>query len=227
MTNLTYKMNAVPERIDQAKLDRLAKLETATIGHFYHFGFADPAIQSVLPGKIVAATVTTLAIPGLDSTLLHHCLAEVGEGYFMAVDRLGDSKYACWGGGVTRMAALKGLAGACVDGPHTDTAEIEEQGFAMWSRGASPVTTRLYDTGGGFNVPVSIGGAAVLPGYAVLADPSGVLFIAPEDLDAVIEQGEAKTEAGRKNEAKITAGTYLGEMSGATRMVRAKTEGQA
>ena len=225
MTNLTYKMNPMPEPIPQAKLDRLAKLETATIGHFYHFGFADPAIQPVLPGKVVAATVATLAIPGLDSALLHHCLSQVGPGYFLAVDRLGDTKYACWGGGVTRMAAMMGLAGGCVDGPHTDTAEIEEQGFPMWSRGASPVTTRLYDTGGGFNVPVSIGGAAVLPGYAVLADPSGVLFIAPEDLDAVLEEGETKTERGRVSEARITEGTHLGEMSGATAMVRAKTGG--
>lgn len=223
MNKLVYKINPMPALLPQDKLDRLAKLETATIGHFYHFGFAAPAIQPVLPGKVVAATVATLAIPGLDSTLLHHCLSEVGPGYFIAVDRLGDRKYACWGGGVTRMASLVGLSGACVDGPHTDTAEIEEQDFAMWSRGPSPVTTRLYDTGGGFNVPVSIAGAAVLPGYAVLADDSGVLFIAPEDLDEVLALGEEKTEKGRIGEAKITAGTHLGEMSGASAMVINKT----
>ncbi len=222
MSRLVYKMNRMPDPIPQAKLDRLAKLETATIGHFYHYGFVDPAIQPVLPGQVVAATVATLAIPGLDSTLLHHCLSQVGPGYFMAVDRLGDRKYACWGGGVTRMAALMKLDGACVDGPHTDTAEVTEQGFAIWSRGPSPVTTRLYDTGGGFNVPVSIGGAAVLPGYAVLADDSGVLFIAPEDLDEVIELAEDKTEKGRIGEARISQGTHLGEMSGASAMVRAK-----
>jgi len=223
MSNLVYKLNPMPAKLPQDKLDRLAKLETATVGHFYHYGFTAPAIRPVLPGKVVAATVATLAIPGLDSTLLHHCLSEVSPGYFLAVDRLGDTKYACWGGGVTRMASLMGLSGACVDGPHTDTAEVIEQDFAMWSRGASPVTTRLYDTGGGFNVPVSIGGAAVLPGYAVLADDSGVLFIAPEDLDDVLTVAEEKTQRGRIGEAKITAGTHLGEMSGASAMVRART----
>jgi regulator of RNase E activity RraA len=223
MNNLVYKINPMPAKLPQDKLDRLAKLETATIGHFYHYGFTTPMIRPVLPGKVVAATVATLAIPGLDSTLLHHCLSKVGPGYFMAVDRLGDTKYACWGGGVTRMASLVGLSGACVDGPHTDTAEVAEQDFAMWSRGPSPVTTRLYDTGGGFNVPVSIGGAAVLPGYAVLADDSGVLFIAPEDLNDVLAVAEEKTERGRISEAKITAGTHLGEMSGASAMVRART----
>lgn len=225
MSNLIYKLNPMPALLPQDKLDRLAKLETATIGHFYHYGFTKPAIQPVLPGKVVAATVATLAVPGLDSTLLHHCLSEVGPGYFMAVDRLGDTKYACWGGGVTRMAALMGLSGACIDGPHTDTAEVAEQDFAMWSCGASPVTTRLYDTGGGFNVPVSIGGATVLPGYAVLADDSGVVFIAPEDLDEVLALAEDKTEKGRIGEAKITAGTHLGEISGASAMIRAKMPG--
>ena len=222
MSKLVYKLNPMPARIPQEKLNRLAKLETATIGHFYHYGFVSPAIRPILPGKVVAATVTTLAIPGLDSTLLHHCLSKVGPGYFMAVDRLGDVKYACWGGGVTRMATLMKLEGACIDGPHTDTVEVAEQEFAMWSRGASPVTTRLYSTGGGFNVPVSIGGAAVLPGYAVLADDSGVLFIAPDDLEEVLETAEDKTEKGRIVEAKITAGTHLGEMSGATAMVHAR-----
>jgi regulator of RNase E activity RraA len=222
---MTYKINPMPAKIPQEKLDRLAKLETATIGHFYHFGFADPAISPVLRGKTVAATVATLAIPGLDSTLLHHCLSQVGPGYFLAVDRLGDRKYACWGGGVTRMAAMMKLEGGCVDGPHTDTLEIEEQDFPMWSRGASPVTTRLYNSGGGFNVPVSIGGAAVLPGYAVLADDCGVLFIAPEDLDEVLAVGEEKTAKGAVNEQKVSAGTHLGAMSGATAMVTAKLEG--
>ncbi len=220
MKRLVYKINPVPAPIPQEKLERLARLETATIGHFYHYGFVSPAIRPVLPDKVVAATVTSLAIPGLDSTLLHHCLAQVGPGYFMAVDRLGDTKYACWGGGVTRMAALMGLDGACVDGPHTDTAEVAEQGFPLWSRGPSPVTTRLYDTGGGFNVPVSIGGAAVLPGYAVLADDSGVVFIAPEDLDEVISVAEEKTEMGRIGEARVADGACLGEVSGASAMVR-------
>lgn len=225
MSNLVYKLNPMPPKIPQDKLDRLAKLETATFGHFYHYGFATPAIQPVIRGKVVASTLATLAIPGLDSTLLHHCLSSCGPGYFLAVDRLGDQKYACWGGGVTRMACLAGIDGGCVDGPHTDTVEIEEQGFAMWSRGPSPVTTRLYNTGGGFNVPVSIGGAAALPGYAVLADDSGVLFIAPEDLDEALERAEFLTERGRVNEAKITAGTHLGEMSGATKMVTDKLNG--
>lgn len=219
MNQLTYKINPKPEPIAADKLARLAKLETATLGHFYHFGFAAPEIAPVLPGKVVVGTVNTLAIPGLDSTLLHHCLASLGPGDFLAVDRLGDRKYACWGGGVTRMAASMKIAGGCVDGPHTDTAEIREQDFPMWSRGASPVTTRLYNTGGGFNIPVSIGGAAVLPGYAVLADECGVLFIAPEDLDAVLDAGEAKTANGLKNEARVSAGERLGDLSGATRMI--------
>ena len=219
MGNLVYKINPMPARISQDKLDRLARLETATIGHFYHYGFTSPAISPVLPGKVVVGTVCTLAIPGLDSTLLHHCLGLMGPGYFLAVDRLGDTRYACWGGGVTRMAAMMKIAGGCVDGPHTDTAEIVEQDFPVWSRGPSPVTTRLYNTGGGFNVPVCIGGAAVLPGYAVLADPSGVLFIAPEDLDEVLESGEQKTERGLANEARVTGGEKLGDLSGATKMV--------
>ena len=41
----------------------------------------------------------------------------------------------------------------------------------------------LYDIGGGYNIPVSCINAAVLPGYALLADSSGALFNAPDDLE--------------------------------------------
>ena len=81
-------------------------------------------------------------------------------------------------------------------------------------QGQSRLWARVEDNG--------VGGAAVLPGYAVLADDSGVLFIAPEDLDAVLEEGELKTERGRVNEAKVTEGTHLGQLSGATKMVEGK-----
>ena len=49
MSNLVYKLNPMPAKIPQEKLDRLARLETATIGHFYHYGFVSPSIQPVLP----------------------------------------------------------------------------------------------------------------------------------------------------------------------------------
>ena len=91
-----------------------------------------------------------------------------------------------------------------------------------WARGCLPITSRLYDIGGGYNIPVSCVGAAVLPGYAVLTDASGVLFIAPDDLEQQINIAEQKTERGGTTQAKVATGEKLGTLYGASRMVISK-----
>jgi 4-hydroxy-4-methyl-2-oxoglutarate aldolase len=218
-----YKLNPLPEQVDQSQLDRLAKLETATIGHTHHYGFTNPELQAVHPGKTIVGTAVTLAIPGQDSTLLHHVVGQLRPGDFLVIDRLGDTKHACFGGGVALASNNTGFAGAAVSGPHTDTEEIGEVGFPLWSTGPSPITTRLYDIGGALNVPVSCAGAAVLPGYAVLADDSGVIFIAPEDLDEVIQTAETKTKGGAAAIKRQNAGEKLGDITGASAKVQNKT----
>ncbi len=40
----------------------------------------------------------------------------------------------------------------------------------------------IYGIGGAINIPVSIGGAVILPGYAVLADESDVLALPPNNI---------------------------------------------
>lgn len=217
-----YKMRPLPAAVDPTSLERLSRLETATIGHTYQFGFADPALQSVLPDKAVVGTAVTLALPGQDSTLLHHVIAQLRPGDFLVIDRLGDTRHACFGGGVALASKQQGFVGAAVDGAHTDTSEIAEHDFPLWSRGASPITTRLYDIGGGFNIPVCCAGAAVLPGYAVLADESGVLFIDPDDLDDVLCTAEVKTQRGIANTKRQKSGEKLGAITGASAKVETR-----
>jgi len=219
-----YKVNDMPDQIAVEDAARLGALETATIGHTRQMGFAAPRIQAVQTGVSIVGTAVTLAIPGQDSTLLHHVSGLLRPGDVLVIDRLGDTRHACFGGGVALASRNSGYAGVVIDGPHTDTAEILEIGFPVWSTGPSPITTRLYDIGGAFNVPVSCGGAAVLPGYAVLADDSGVVFIAPEDLEGTITTAEEKTIRGARSKERQGAGERLGAISGATDLVKARIQ---
>ena len=156
------------------------------------------AIQPLLPGgRRVVGTAVTLAIAGPDSTLLHHAAGLLRPGDILVVDRLGDDKYACWGGGVTVAVKAAGAVAGIVDGPCTDLAEIIASDFPIWARGLAPITTRIYDLGGGMNVPVSCGGAVVMPGDAILADESGVLVIPRDEALAVAEQALTMQERGR------------------------------
>lgn len=214
-----YRIQAPPAQIAASLVEKLQRVETATVGHSQHWGFMHRAIQPLLRSKRVAGTAVTLAIPAQDSTLLHHALGLLRPGDILVVDRLGDDKHACWGGGVTLAAKAAGAVAGIVDGPCTDLAEIEDSDFPVWCRGLSPITTRVYNLGGTLNLPISCGGVTVNAGDVILADESGVLVLPPSEADAIADAALARQERGERNQERVKAGEKLGDLSGATQMV--------
>ena len=217
-----FVVNDMPKQIDGSLVELLEQAETATIGHVLYEGFVDRGIAPLLPRRRVAGTAVTLRLPHADSTLLHYACKLVRPGDIVLIDRCGDAKYACWGGGLTLAMKLGGVKAGIIDGPATDLSEIEEFDLPMWSRGLSSITTRLLGLEGAMNVPVSVGGVVVNPGDAVLADEQGVLVLAPATAR------EAATRALEMQKREITthqrlrAGEKLPDISGATAIVEAK-----
>ncbi len=220
---MTYVIKDMPSQVPARMVAKYATVETATVGHRRHMGFMDAEIQCVLPARRVAGTAVTLAIPGQDSTLLHHIVALLRPGDFLCIDRLGDRRHACLGGGVAAALRAAGCAGVAIDGPCTDLPEIEQYDLPVWCRGVSPITTRLHDVGGSFNVPIACGGAVVHPGDVVIADVSGVLVMPPDEAEADAEWALSKQAAEPASHKALLAGEKLGERSGASALVRAKT----
>lgn len=218
-----YTIKPMPEQIDQEDLDLLSGVETATVGHWRLFGFMNHKIQPLLPKRRIVGTAITIAIAGPDSTLLHHATGLLRPGDVLVVDRLGDDRYACWGGGVTIAAKTAGAVAGIVDGPCTDLTEIEESDFPMWATGISPITTRLYDLGGGMNIPISCGGVVVNPGDAILADESGVLVLPRSEVRSVAIKALDIQEKGKLREASVKTGLKLGDVSGASKKILAHT----
>ncbi len=214
-----YEIGPMPAQLSAEVVGLLARTETATVGHWRHWGFCDRAIQPLLRRRRVAGTAVTLMIPGPDSTLLHHALGLLRPGDILVVDRLGDDRYACWGGGVTVAAKAAGATAGVVDGPCTDMEEIEASDFPMWCRGMAPITTRIDDLGGALNRPVSIGGAVVMPGDAVLCDDTGVLVLPPAEAEAEARRAIEKQASGLKTQDRVKEGAKLGEISGASAKV--------
>lgn len=219
---MSFIVNNMPQQISAELLEKCARVETATVGHRRHMGFVDRRIQSVLKGRRIAGCAVTLALPGQDSTLLHHIIQFLRPNDILVIDRLGDDKHACLGGGVAVAIKASGCAGVIVDGPCTDFPEIEQFDLPVWCRGAAPITTRLYNIGGSFNVPVCCGGAVVTPGDVVVADFSGVLIMSPNDAEADVDWALGKQAAEPDGHQRILAGERLGELSGASRMVAEK-----
>jgi len=211
-----YVVNEMPPQIEPGLIEKLAQVETATVGHFRHHGFMSLALTPIIPECRAAGTAVTVSTPGPDSTILHHAMSLLRRGDFLVIERCGDRTHACWGGVINQAARAIGLAGVVVDGPATDPGELREHGVLVWSRGVSPVTTKAVSLGGHVNVPVSCGNVAVLPGDAILADESGILVMRRDEVEEIVRLGLARQQREPELVRRILAGEPVAQVSGAS-----------
>lgn len=77
----------------------------------------------------------------------------------------------------------------------------------IFCRGLHP--SFIYDvTLAGINIPVRVGGVAVLPGDVVLGTPTGVLFIPPHLVREVVEKGEDIQSRDAFSRVRLSEGRY-------------------
>ncbi|ABD53990.1 RraA family protein [Jannaschia sp. CCS1] len=216
-----YTIGPAPAALDPALIDTLRQCETTMLGHILYWGALDPGIRANQGfGPRIAGRALTVQIPGPCSVMLHHAIGLAAPGDILVIDRLGDTRHACLGDGVAAAAMRQGIAGAIIDGPCTDGEELADLEFPVWCRGVSPMTTRMADLGGRAHVPVSVGGVAILPGDAILADADGVYAMQPNDAGQVssiaLTRGQIVAERRRARGDDMPP---LGQMSGASQMV--------
>ena len=221
-----FELNPLPPQIAAERLALLARAEPATIGHFLHTGFMDPAIRAMIPDARVAGTALTVRSAGPDSAMVHYALGQVRPGDILVIDRSGDHKHAITGGAVLYAARKAGVAGVIVDGVATDIGELRRYGVPVWCRGISPITGKMLGLTGGFCVPVSCGGVAVNPGDAIVADECGVLVLRP----GMIEDAANRAIAMQQEEQTVTlkridAGEKMPDISGVTELIRSRMGG--
>ncbi len=214
-----FRIQSLPSQIDARLLDRLVQAEPATIGHFLHSGFMDPALRAVIPDRRIAGTAVTVKTPGPDATVLGYALGQVRPGDVLVIDRCGDMRHAGWGGLVEYAAKCAGLAGAIVDGVATDFGEIRAYGVPIWCRGPSAITTKRLGLAGEFCTTISCGGVAVRPGDAILADENGILVLDPASIEEVAERAIGMQVAEDDKRARLDAGEKLPDISGATEVL--------
>jgi 4-hydroxy-4-methyl-2-oxoglutarate aldolase len=214
-----FTLNSLPPQIDERLLKLLRQAEPATIGHFLHSGFVDPAVRAYFPEMRIAGTAVTISSPGPDAVIIHHALGQCRPGDVLVIDRCGDHKHACAGGAVAYAARKAGIIGIVVDGMVTDIGELRTYGVPVWARGLSTITQKKIGLGGGFCVPVSCGGVAVRPGDGVFADENGVLILDPADIEWAAQRAIALQQEEKKTLARIDAGEKIADIVGSTALI--------
>lgn len=208
-----------PSLSDESLLDAVRAVEPATIGHIVENSVMAHRIQGVYRPIRAVGFAFTVRVHGDDSAILHYALDLAGPNDVLVIDRGGEREHACLGGMVAFAAHHRGIAGAVIDGPSTDIAEISELQFPVFSDGLSALTTRLGGRAGQINLPVDCGGVTVLPGDIITADDNGVVVLKPADAAAVV--ADAASREAREIDLKkhILSGGSLAEFTGARALV--------
>lgn len=200
----------VEPTVSSELIAQLRQIAPATIGHMLEHEFMDPELRPITSRFNFAGPAVTVRCFGTDSAIVHYAVDIAQSGDVIVVDRLGDRRYACWGGGVALAASVKGIVGAVVGGALTDKVEIEDLNFPAFGRCISPLTTRAPGLTGELNVPVRCGGLIVNPGDIVLADDDGIIVLPPHRIAEIVQICLPREEQGRARQQRMREGVPIG-----------------
>ncbi|HSN20965.1 MAG TPA: hypothetical protein VLS49_09815 [Usitatibacter sp.] len=205
-------------------LERLSRLDCCAVSDALDKlglpGVVTGLSQLSAPRRIAGRAVTVKlgagkAPPGPARHLGTAAIEACRPGDIIVVEQRSGVEAGSWGGILTLGAKLRGVAGVVADGAVRDIDEAKGYEFPIYARSCTSRTARGRIVELGTNVPIRIGDAEVHPGDYVLADGSAVIFIAPADVERVLDAAEL---IARKEAAMIEAlraGTPIGEVMGA------------
>jgi 4-hydroxy-4-methyl-2-oxoglutarate aldolase len=203
-------------------VERLLKLDTCAVSdaldRLGKTGVALGIAPMSPPAKIGGRVITVkLKEQGPDEKSTRHlCTAaiEAATGGEVIVIENPKLDAAGWGGILSAAAKVKGVTGVVVDGAARDIDEARELNFPVFARTAVPRTARGRVMEEAFNVAITVGGFSVSPGDLVLADGSGVAFIAATDAEEVLQAAETIAAREAKMKAAVLAGDSVVEVMG-------------
>lgn len=197
-------------------VDRLQRLDTPAV--------SDALDRLELPGRVthlqrltteqrIAGQVLTVKLgtgTALSGPTRHLCTSAVeaaNPGDVLVIEQRSGVEAAGWGGILSNGAKVRGIAGVICDGPVRDVDESRDLDFPVFAERPIPTTARGRIVEEAFNEPVLVGDATVTPGDYVLADGSGICFLARDRAAEIL--GVAEMVANR--EALMTEAVLAGE----------------
>lgn len=153
-------------------------------------GCMDPAIRPVDPSLHMAGWAYTVRCHPGDNLAIHKAIAEIPAGSVLVIDAGGYTGGGHIGEIMCFACMQRGVQGLVIDGTCRDSDDIQELGFPVFSRGFNPNGT-VKETVGQTNIPIICGGISVRTGDLVIGNRDGVVVIAQEQVEAVLERAEA------------------------------------
>ena len=135
----------------------------------------------------MVGTAFTIRVPEGDNLMLHAAMEYMKPGDVVVLDAGGYTERAIFGELMAAYMKNRGVLGVVIDGAIRDSEALSEmEGFQVYARAATP-DGPFKNGPGAVNVPIVFSGKTVYPGDIVTADRDGVLFIRPENAEALLE----------------------------------------
>ena len=202
---------------------RLARLDSCAVSDALDkLGLKGVAsgIERVATSRRISGRVVTVKLEADDgrpvgSRHLGTTAIEAGDpGDVIVIEQRTGIDAASWGGNLALAASLREIAGVIVDGPARDIDEAQGYDFPLFARSRTPHTARGRIVETGTNVPIVVSEIAVSPGDYVVADGTGVVFVAASDIEAVLEAAEAVAARERAMVAALREGLPVTQVMG-------------
>ena len=196
-------------------LEALLSFDTATL---YEGGGAEavstmmPGIRPIANGQRIAGPALTVACPGGDNLMLHAAVADAAPGEVLVV-QCHDPSYGVWGEVLMTGAMARGVVALVIDGGVRDLEATREAGFPVFSRSVA-IRGAGKSRRGLLRQPISCGGILVWPSDIVVADDSGVIAIAADQVEAVLERAGARRDKEARMLESLRAGQTTADLLG-------------
>lgn len=174
---------------------------------------APPAIRVTSSGSRVAGRALPARHYGSVDVFLE-ALADAEPGDVLVVDNGGRTDEACVGDLTVLEAASAGVVGVVVWGLHRDTADLHDIDLPVWSYGAyAPGPTRVDAREHEALLTARFGPHEVTRDDVVFADDDGVVFVAREHVDDILDAAAKIAATEREQARRMRAGVSLREQT--------------
>jgi regulator of RNase E activity RraA len=160
-------------------------------------------------GQQLLGRALTVRTRAGDNLAVHRALDLVKPGYAIVVDGGGDVSRALVGEIMKAIAERRGAAGFVIDGAIRDCAAFAQSAFPCYARAA--IHRGPYKNGPGeIDVPICVGGCAIMPGDIIVGDDDGVVAFSQEKAPQLLAAVNAQIAREEQIMQSIANGTYKG-----------------
>lgn len=178
-------------------------------------------IPRVSTGRRIAGRVLTVKLGtgrSADGPPRHLCTTAVeaaNPGDVLVIEQRSGVEAAGWGGILSNAAKVREIAGVIVDGPARDIDESRDLDFPVFARSVVPTTARGRIVEIESGTPIQVGNVTVTPGDLVIADGSGIVFLAADRAAEILETAEMIAAREAAMTKAVLAGEPVSKVMGA------------